>query len=135
MLGYWNKKKETDEVIKEGWLHTGDIGEITEDGNLKITDRKKEIIVNLGGDNISPTKIENLLCLNEKIKQCLIYGDKKNYLVALIVTDLEENKNEIQLYIEKLNNDLAIIEKIKKFKLIQEEFTSENGMMTPPVKL
>ena len=135
MLGYWNKKKETDEVIKEGWLHTGDIGEITEDGNLKITDRKKEIIVNLGGDNISPTKIENLLCLNEKIKQSLVYGDKKNYLVALIVTDMEENKNEIQLYIEKLNNDLAIIEKIKKFKLIKEEFTIENGMMTPTLKL
>ena len=135
MLGYWNKKKETDEVIKEGWLHTGDIGEITEDGNLKITDRKKEIIVNLGGDNISPTKIENLLCLNEKIKQSLVYGDKKTYLVALIVTDMEENKNEIQLYIEKLNNDLAIIEKIKKFKLIKEEFTIENGMMTPTLKL
>ena len=135
MLGYWNKKKETDEVIKGGWLHTGDIGEITKDGNLKITDRKKEIIVNLGGDNISPTKIENLLCLNEKIKQSLVYGDKKNYLVALIVTDMEENKNEIQLYIEKLNNDLAIIEKIKKFKLIKEEFTIENGMMTPTLKL
>ena len=135
MLGYWNKKKETDEVIKEGWLHTGDIGEITKDGNLKITDRKKEIIVNLGGDNISPSKIENLLCLNEKIKQSFVYGDKKNYLVALIVTDMEENKNEIQLYIEKLNNDLAIIEKIKKFKLIKEEFTIENGMMTPTLKL
>ena len=60
MLGYWNKKKETNEVIKNGWLHTGDIGEITKDGNLKITDRKKELIVNLGGDNISPTKLENL---------------------------------------------------------------------------
>ena len=72
MLGYWNMKKETDEIIKDGWLHTGDIGEITEDGNLKITDRKKEIIVNLGGDNISPSKIENLLCLNEKIKQSFV---------------------------------------------------------------
>ena len=83
MLGYWNMKKETDEIIKDGWLHTGDIGEITQDGNLKITDRKKEIIVNLGGDNISPSKIENLLCLNEKIKQSFVYGDKKTYLVAL----------------------------------------------------
>ncbi|MDA9753055.1 AMP-binding protein, partial [Candidatus Pelagibacter sp.] len=67
MLGYWNMKKETEEVIKDGWLHTGDIGEITIEGNLKITDRKKEIIVNLGGDNISPSKIENLLCLSDKI--------------------------------------------------------------------
>ena len=101
MLGYWNKKNETNEVIKEGWLHTGDIGEFTKEGNLKITDRKKEIIVNLGGDNISPSKIENLLCLNEKIKQSLVYGDKKTYLVALIVTDNDENKAEINLYIEK----------------------------------
>ena len=135
MLGYWNMKKETDEVIKKGWLHTGDIGEITKDGNLKITDRKKEIIINLGGDNISPSKIENLLCLNEKIKQSLVYGDKKTYLVALIVTDKNENKKEIQLYIEKLNNNLSITEKIKKFKLIKEEFTIENRMMTPTLKL
>jgi len=135
MLGYWNKKKETETVIKEGWLHTGDIGEFTKEGNLKITDRKKEIIINLGGDNISPTKIENYLCLSEKIKQSLVYGDKKNYLVALIVTDLDENEKEIQLYIEKLNNNLSTIEKIKKFKLINQEFTIENGMMTPTLKL
>ena len=92
MLGYWNMKDETENTIKNGWLHTGDIGEITKDGNLKITDRKKEIIVNLGGDNISPSKIENLLCLNENIKQSFVYGDKKTYLVALIVSESEENK-------------------------------------------
>tara|TARA_B100001248_G_scaffold41888_1_gene26819 strand:+ start:40 stop:894 length:855 start_codon:yes stop_codon:yes gene_type:complete len=135
MLGYWNMKKETDEILKDGWLHTGDIGEITKEGNLKITDRKKEIIVNLGGDNISPTKIENLLCLNEKIKQSFVYGDKKTYLVALIVTDSFKNEKEIQLYIENLNNNLQIIEKIKKFKLIKQEFTIENGMLTPTLKL
>ncbi|MFL2888497.1 MAG: AMP-dependent synthetase/ligase, partial [Candidatus Pelagibacter sp.] len=135
MLGYWNMKKETEEVIKNGWLHTGDIGEITEDGNLKITDRKKEIIVNLGGDNISPSKIENLLCLNEKIKQSFIYGDKKNYLVALIVSDSNENESDIRFFIENLNKDLSIIEKIKKFKLISDEFTIENGMLTPTLKL
>ena len=103
MLGYWNKKKETDEVIKDGWLHTGDIGEITKEGNLKITDRKKEIIVNLGGDNISPSKIENLLCLNEKIKQSFVYGDKKTYLVALIVSESKENRKNIEIYLENLN--------------------------------
>ena len=70
-------KKETEEVIVDGWLHTGDIGEITRDGNLKITDRKKEIIVNLGGDNISPSKIENLLCLNEKLNKVTFMGIKK----------------------------------------------------------
>ncbi len=135
MLGYWNKKDETNEVLKEGWLHTGDIGEFTKEGNLKITDRKKEIIVNLGGDNISPSKIENLLCLNEKIKQSLVYGDKKTYLVALIVSDNEENRSEINLYIENLNKNLQTIEKVKKIKIIKEEFTIENGMLTPTLKL
>ena len=135
MLGYWNMKKETEQIIKDGWLHTGDIGEITKDGNLKITDRKKEIIVNLGGDNISPSKIENLLCLNDKIKQCFVYGDKKNYLVALVVCESEENKNEIEFYLENLNKSLSLVEKVKKFKLIKEEFTIENGMLTPTLKL
>ena len=135
MLGYWNMKKETDDIIKIGWLHTGDIGEITKDGNLKITDRKKEIIVNLGGDSISPSKIENLLCLNEKIKQSFIYGDKKTYLVALIVSESEENKKQIEFYLENLNQSLSLVEKIKKFKLIKEEFTIENGMLTPTLKL
>ncbi len=135
MLGYWNMKKETDDIIKDGWLHTGDIGEITIDGNLKITDRKKEIIVNLGGDNISPSKIENLLCLNEKIKQSFVYGDKKTYLVALIVSETEKNKKEIENYLEILNKSLSLVEKVKKFKLIKEEFTIENGMLTPTLKL
>ena len=135
MLGYWNKKKETEDIIIDGWLHTGDIGEITKDGNLKITDRKKEIIVNLGGDNISPSKIENLLCLNEKIKQSYVYGDKKTYLVALIVSESLENKNEIEIYLEKLNKNLSSVEKVKKFKLIDDEFTIENGMLTPTLKL
>ena len=101
MLGYWNMKKETEDVIKDGWLHTGDIGEITQDRNLKITDRKKEIIVNLGGDNISPAKIENLLCLNEKIKQSFVYGDKKTYLVALLVSESEENKKKNRILFRK----------------------------------
>tara|TARA_B100001057_G_scaffold252477_1_gene252733 strand:- start:142 stop:1842 length:1701 start_codon:yes stop_codon:yes gene_type:complete len=135
MLGYWNMENETNEIIKNGWLHTGDIGEITNEGNLKITDRKKEIIVNLGGDNISPSKIENLLCLNEKIKQSFVYGDKKTYLVALIVSESSENKKEIEIYIENLNYNLSMIEKVKKFKLIKEEFTIENGMLTPTLKL
>ncbi len=135
MLGYWGMKKETDEILKDGWLHTGDIGEITSEGNLKITDRKKEIIVNLGGDNISPSKIENLLCLNDKIKQSFVYGDKKTYLVALIVTEGEESKKEIEFYLENLNKNLSLIEKVKKFKLIKEEFTIENGMLTPTLKL
>ena len=135
MLGYWNKKKETEEVIKDGWLHTGDIGEINEKGNLKITDRKKELIVNLGGDNISPTKLENILCLNENIKQSYVYGDKKNYLVALLVVDNLSAEKKIREYIENINKNLSVIEKIKKFKLVTKEFTIENRMLTPTLKL
>ncbi len=135
MLRYWNLKEETEKVIKDGWLHTGDIGELDENNYLKITDRKKDIIVNLGGDNISPSKIENILCLNENIKQSFIYGDKKNYLVAIIVSEKEINKEKIKLIIENINKNLMLIEKIKKFVLIHEEFTIENGMLTPTLKL
>ena len=135
MLGYWNLKEETEKVIKEGWLHTGDIGELDENNYLKITDRKKDIIVNLGGDNISPSKIENILCLNENIKQSFVYGDKKNYLVALLVSEKEINKEKIKLIIENINKSLTLIEKIKKFVVINEEFTIENGMLTPTLKL
>jgi len=135
MLGYWNLKEETERVIKDGWLHTGDIGELDQNNYLKITDRKKDIIVNLGGDNISPSKIENILCLNEFIKQSFVYGDKKNYLVALIVTEKETNTEQIKLIIENINKSLTLIEKVKKFILINEEFTIENGMLTPTLKL
>ena len=135
MLGYWNKKKETDEILNDGWLHTGDIGEITDEGDLKITDRKKEIIVNLGGDNISPTKIENILCFHEKIKQSFVFGDKKTFLVALIVCEDVENKKEIEFYINNINKTLSSVEKVKKFKLINEKFRIENGMLTPTLKL
>ncbi len=135
MLGYWNLKEETEKVIKDGWLHTGDIGELDNNNYLKITDRKKDIIVNLGGDNISPSKVENILCLNENIKQSFVYGDKKNYLVALIVSEKGINKEQIKLIIENINKNLTLIEKIKKFILIYEEFTIENGMLTPTLKL
>ncbi len=135
MLGYWNLKEETEKVIRDGWLHTGDIGVLDNNNYLKITDRKKDIIVNLGGDNISPSKVENILCLDENIKQSFVYGDKKNYLVALIVSEKETNKEKIKLIIENINRNLTLIEKIKKFILIHEEFTIENGMLTPTLKL
>jgi long-chain acyl-CoA synthetase len=135
MLGYWNQREETAKVIKEGWLHTGDIGELDNNNYLKITDRKKDIIVNLGGDNISPSKIENILCLSQLIKQSFVYGDKKNYLVAIIVCEKEINKQEIKLIIKNINNNLTLIEKIKKFILINDEFTIDNRMLTPTLKL
>ena len=135
MLGYWNQKEETEKVIKDEWLHTGDIGQLDRNNFLKITDRKKDIIVNLGGDNISPSKIENILCLNEKIKQSFVYGDKKNFLVALIVAEKEISTNKIKLVLENINKNLTAVEKIKKFVLTQEEFTINNGMLTPTLKL
>ena len=135
MLGYWNQKEETSKVLKNGWLHTGDIGEIDKNGFLKITDRKKDIIVNLGGDNIAPSKIENILCLDESIKQSFVYGDKKNYLVAIIVAAKEANKEKIKLVLENINKNLTQVEKVKKFVLIYEEFTINNGMLTPTLKL
>jgi long-chain acyl-CoA synthetase len=137
MLGYWNNEKETNKVLKNGWLSTGDIGEF--DGKfLKITDRKKDIIITPGGDNISPVKIENDLNKLNFVEQSLVYGDTKPYLVCLIVlsSDYKDIQNvKIQEEIDKVNINLSKIEKIKKFIVIYNQFTIENGMMTPTLKL
>ena len=157
MNGYWNDPKATSSTIINGWVHTGDIGEFDEDNYLKITDRKKDIIVNAGGDNISPSRIEEKLNIEPAISQSMIYGDFKNYLVAIIVPDKEQaliwaknnNKDEditsiikdeefikvIKDITSKINNNLAVVEQIRKFILIEKEFTIENDMMTPTMKI
>ena len=137
MLGYWKNDEETKKVLKDGWLYTGDIGEF--DGELlKITDRKKDIIITPGGDNISPTKIENDLNKSDFIEQSIVYGDNKPYLVSLIVVSAEHKnatEEQIQREIDKINNNLSKIEKIKKFLIIKDQFTIENNMMTPTLKI
>ena len=137
MLGYWKNEEETKKVLKDGWLSTGDIGEF--DGEfLKITDRKKDIIITPGGDNISPIKIENDLNKLNFVEQSLVYGDNKPYLVSLIVLSKEYKNitnNQIQEEIDKINKNLSKIEKIRKFFIIKNQFTIENNMMTPTLKL
>ena len=137
MIGYWKNNEETEKVLKNGWLYTGDIGEF--DGEfLKITDRKKDIIITPGGDNISPIKIENNLNKSDFIEQSLVFGDSKPYLVGLIVLSSKHKnttKEKIQQEIEKINLDLTKIEKIKKFIIIKDQFSIENNMMTPTLKL
>ena len=137
MIGYWNNQKETDNVLKNGWLYTGDIG-CLENGYLKITDRKKDIIITPGGENISPVKIENDLTKINFVEQSLVYGDNKPYLVALLVLSKENKKLENEIIsneLKKINNNLTKKEKIKKFFVIKEQFTIENGLMTPTLKL
>ncbi|MDC0395404.1 long-chain fatty acid--CoA ligase [Candidatus Pelagibacter sp.] len=137
MLGYWKNEEETNKVLKNGWLATGDIGEF-EGEFLKITDRKKDIIITPGGDNISPIKIENDLNKSNFIEQSLVYGDNKPYLVSLIVLGQEYkniNEQQIQNEVDKINKNLSKIEKIKKFFIIKNSFTIENNMMTPTLKL
>tara|TARA_B100000214_G_scaffold347662_1_gene299171 strand:- start:231 stop:1934 length:1704 start_codon:yes stop_codon:yes gene_type:complete len=137
MLGYWNNKQETEKIIIDNWLHTGDIGRF-ENNYLIITDRKKDILITPGGDNISPLKVENELTNSDFIEQAVVFGDNKPYLVALIVPS-EDKKNsfkeQIDAEILKINKNLTNIEKIKKYFVINEKFTIENGMLTPTLKL
>ena len=137
MLGYWNNAEETKKVLKDGWLYTGDIGHF-EKNYLKITDRKKDILITPGGDNISPVKIENDLLKIDFIEQALVYGDNKPYLVALLLVKKEsEDITDEKIFeqIKIINKNLSKIEQIKKFFIIKDQFTIENGLITPTLKL
>ena len=157
MKGYWHDPDTTAATIKDGWLYTGDVGHIDEDGYIVITDRKKDIIVNSGGDNISPARIEGKLTLEPQILQAMVYGDKRPYLVALVVpeesfveewasangktanlavlADDEGFRQALSKAIDRVNTDLAQIEKVRRFQVATEPFTTENGMMTPTLKI
>ncbi|MBT4932299.1 MAG: long-chain fatty acid--CoA ligase [Rhodospirillaceae bacterium] len=146
MQGYWMNDKATGECIQDGWLHTGDIGHMDEHARLLITDRKKDIIVNSGGDNIAPQRIEGILTLEPEIAQAMVYGDKRPHLVALLVPDPdwleqhpqasdEELHKALGPVIEKINAGLSNIERVRRFIIAEGPFTIDNALMTPSMKI
>jgi long-chain acyl-CoA synthetase len=157
MKGYYGDPAGSAAALQEGWLHTGDIGILDEDGHLVITDRKKDIIVNSGGDNISPARVEGFLTLQPEIAQAMVYGDKRPHLVAVIVPDAEESREWAQAQgrpgqiaalvgdsefrrrmaraVERVNRGLAPAEQVRRFAMTAEPFTTENGQLTPSMKI
>jgi long-chain acyl-CoA synthetase len=157
MKGYWRNKAETAKVLKDGWLHTGDIGHIDAGGRIVITDRKKDMIVNDKGDNVAPQKVEGMLTLQAEIAQAMVYGDKRPYLVGLIVPDAEwalewaraqdekfdlkalqdlpAFRSAIRAAIDRVNKDLSVIEKVRQFTFADEAFSIDNEEMTPSLKI
>lgn len=157
MHGYWRNEAETARVLKDGWLHTGDIGEIDAHGRIRITDRKKDIIVNDKGDNVAPQKVEGMLTLQEEIAQAMIAGDRRPYMVAVIVPDPEwtqqfcakggarcdfarlredsDYRAALGAAVERVNKDLSVTERIRRFIIADEPFTIENQQLTPSLKI
>ena len=157
MHGYWQNDAETRRALQDGWLHTGDIGHIDDRGRIVITDRKKDMIVNDKGDNVAPQKLEGMLTLQPEIAQAMVSGDKRPYIVGLIVPDAEwalewakangekfdlaalqdlpAFRTAIRDAIDRVNKDLSVIEKIRQFTFADEGFTIENEEMTPSMKI
>lgn len=135
MLGYWNNKTLTKKTIKNNWLYTGDLGSIDTLDRLKIVGRKKDLIVTSGGDNISPTKIENILTSYSQISQAVIFGNNRPYLIAIIVCEQKVRQTQIKEIINLVNKSLNIPEKIRKFILVDELFTYKNGLLTQTLKI
>lgn len=157
-VGYFKNPEATAEALKDGWLYSGDIGEFDKDGHLKVTDRKKDLIITSGGKNISPSNIESILKSNPLISQAVIIGDKRPYLTALITLNLEnvqklakekginntdihslpkhpEINKVISEFVTKINNDLAQYETIKKFTILDKDFSQESDELTPTLKV
>ncbi len=158
MKGYWKHDEATAETIVDGWLHTGDIGHVDDDGFLFITDRKKDIIVTAGGKNVAPQPIENELKLDKHVAEAVVIGDRRRYLVALLVPNFEAleataadlgldvsdhgalvNHAEVQrIYadvVHRVNQRLASFEQLKTFRLLDHEFTQDDGQLTPSMKV
>ena len=140
MHGYWRNPEETARVLKEGWLATGDVGHVDDKGRIIITDRKKDLIVNDKGDNVSPQRVEGMLTLQPEIAQAMVYGDRRPYLVALLVPEAEyANKPDLQQRlskaVDKVNADLSVVEKVRRFITADEAFTTDNEQLTPSLKI
>ena len=157
MKGYWRNDALTRKAVVDGWLHTGDVGHIDERGRIVITDRKKDLIVNDKGDNVAPQKIEGMLTLQPEIQQAMVTGDKRPYVVGLIVPDPEwsaewcahngrgcdfrklradpDYVKALSAAVERVNQDLSVIEKVRRFIVADEAFTTENEQLTPSIKI
>ena len=157
MKGYWNNQAESDRVLKDGWLHTGDIGEFDKKGRICITDRKKDIIVNDKGENVAPQKIEGALTLQPEIVQAMVHGDKRPHMVALVIPDpewaidwarandvkydmralcdLPAFKTAVMAAVDRVNKDLSVTERVRKIALSPDAFTVDNEMLTPSMKI
>jgi len=156
MQGYWNNPDATAATLIDGWVHTGDIGHFDDDGHLVITDRKKDIIVNSGGDNIAPQRVEGIICMEPEIAQAMVYGDKRPHLVALVVPDeawlrewaaaggkngnLAELTGDLELrkvlspIFMRINEKLSPIERVRHYMVADSPFTIDNEQMTPTMK-
>jgi long-chain acyl-CoA synthetase len=140
MHGYWRNPDETARVLRDDWLATGDIGHFDEKGRIKITDRKKDLIVNDKGDNVSPQRIEGMLTLQPEIGQAMVYGDRRPHLVALLVPDPEiastpDVQDRLQRALDRVNGDLSVVERVRRFIIAGEPFTIENEQLTPSMKI
>jgi long-chain acyl-CoA synthetase len=140
MHGYWRNPEETARVLKDGWLATGDIGHFDEKGRIRITDRKKDLIVNDKGDNVSPQRIEGMLTLQPEIAQAMVYGDRRPHLVGLLVPDAEigsapDLQQRLQRAVDRVNADLSVIEKVRRFIVADAPFSIENEQLTPSMKI
>jgi long-chain acyl-CoA synthetase len=144
MHGYWRNDAETARVLVDGWLHTGDVGHLDEKGRIVITDRKKDLIVNDKGDNVSPQRVEGMLTLEREIAQAMVVGDRRPYLVGLVVADKEwaaslpagtDTAKAIMAAVDRVNGGLSVIEKVRRVLVADEPFTIENGALTPSLKV
>jgi long-chain acyl-CoA synthetase len=134
MDGYWGRPQDTALAIEDGWLHTGDIGELDELGNLRITDRKKDMIVLSGGENVSPARVESMLMAEPEIAQAVVAGEGRAGLTALLVPSEGCDDVAVAVAVNRMNMRLSVTERIRRHALVAP-FTMENGLLTPTQKI